>query len=43
VLSSLYPGATALLAFVRLNERMERWQLVGLAASLGAIVAITTG
>jgi len=43
VLSSLYPAVTVLLAWWRLKERIGGWQVVGLAASVGAIVAITAG
>jgi drug/metabolite transporter (DMT)-like permease len=41
VLSSLYPAGTVLLAWAILRERISRWQLAGLIASLAAIVAIT--
>jgi drug/metabolite transporter (DMT)-like permease len=41
VLSSLYPAATVLLAWWVLEERITRWQGVGLVASLVAIAMIT--
>jgi drug/metabolite transporter (DMT)-like permease len=41
VLSSLYPAGTVILAWWILNERLTRSQMVGLLASLAAIVAIT--
>jgi drug/metabolite transporter (DMT)-like permease len=41
VLSSLYPAGTVILAWWILHERLTRSQMVGLLASLAAIVAIT--
>ena len=41
VLGSLYPAVTALLAWLIAGEHMTRWQVVGAAAAIVAIVLIT--
>ena len=41
VLSSLYPGATVMLAWLLLRERVSRMQLVGIFAALVAVVLFT--
>ncbi len=40
VLASLYPGATVVLAWIFLNEHISKWQRVGIACALVAIVLI---
>ena len=41
VLSSLYPGATVILAWFLLKEHISRWQIVGILMAFGAIVLFT--
>ena len=41
VLSSLFPGVTAILAWLILHEKINRSQAMGILAALGAIVLIT--
>jgi len=41
VLSSLYPGATVILAWFLLKEHISRWQIAGILLALGAIALFT--
>lgn len=41
ILSSLYPGATVILAWLLLKEKISRLQLIGILFALGAIILLT--
>jgi drug/metabolite transporter (DMT)-like permease len=41
VLGALYPGATVILAWVFLKERISRIQAIGILLALGAIILLT--
>ena len=43
VLGSLYPVVTVVLARVVLDERLARWQLVGVGAALTGVALISLG
>ncbi|MFN8023601.1 MAG: EamA family transporter [Acidimicrobiales bacterium] len=43
VVASLYPASTVVLAFVIDRERVNRWQSVGMAMAVGALVLVTLG
>ena len=43
VVSSLYPASTVMLAFVFDHERVHRWQAVGMAGAVAALVLVTLG
>lgn len=41
IISSIYPAVGALLAFIFFNEKMKRYQIVGLMISLSGVVALS--
>lgn len=41
ILSSLYPGATVILAWLILKEKISRWQALGILLALASIVMFT--
>jgi len=43
VLGYVYPAFTVVLAHLFSDERLARWQLVGIAAALGGAAAIAVG
>jgi drug/metabolite transporter (DMT)-like permease len=43
VISSLYPASTVALAFVIDRERVNRWQVLGMALAAVSLVLVTLG